>query len=103
MNESTPFRERILAAFQAHPQGIAGVTDRLLEACRDRDVIFEQHEDPRRIFCFEEPRREMEPIEIVTGRAIFRAILARISVICDPSDSVSPYGGAGLIAFRTEP
>jgi hypothetical protein len=83
--------------------GVAGMVDELLALCLEHDVQLDWQLERCRI-----RRRGGEWEELVTvpiDRPFFRAILARIAVLCNERvpNSVSPYGGHGELLAGANP
>jgi hypothetical protein len=76
-------------------RGIAGLVDDLLGACADHRLQVDWNADCCRIRCNEGNWEEL--IDLPVRKSVFRAILARVAVLCNERapNSVSPYGGQG--------
>ena len=90
-------------AFAPTQRGIVGMTEQLLEACIGGDVEFERVED--RCVCRWTVSGDTQEATVPLPPAAFRTILARIAVLCNEHspNSVTPYGGEGLLAVKGHP
>jgi hypothetical protein len=87
-----------------HPSGgIVGLVDDLLILCRQHGMQLDWHVDGCRVRFFD--RDGEDSIALPRGKSIFRAILARVAVLCNErkADSVSPYGGEGELLLPSDP
>ena len=87
-------------AFAPTQNGIVGLTEQLLAAFMDRDVKFERARD--QLICRWTGNGDTQEATMPLPPAAFRTILARIAVLCNEHspNSVTPYGGEGLLAVR---
>jgi hypothetical protein len=87
--------ERLQRAFQTTPNGVSGLVEQLLGACVGGEVEFERVED--RCVCRWLNGGEPQETVVPLPAKAFRAILARVAVLCNERESgtVSPYGGGG--------
>ncbi len=87
-------------AFAPTQRGIVGLTEQLLAACVAVDVEFERVED--RYVCRWTVSGDIQEATVPLPPAAFRTILARIAVLCNERspNSVTPYGGEGLLALE---
>jgi hypothetical protein len=90
-------------AFAPTQRGIAGLTEQLLAACVGGNVEFERVED--RCVCRWTVSGDIQEAPAPVPPAAFRTILARIAVLCNQRNpnSVTPYGGQGLLALKGPP
>lgn len=83
--------------------GVIGLVDDLLAACRDSGLELDWQADRCRV----RPRGgDWEDVtDISLRKSVFRAILARIAVLCNERNpnSVSPYGGQGELTVGADP
>jgi hypothetical protein len=94
----------ILRRVLDQPQGgIPGLVDDLLAACRDHGIQLDWQSGRYRVRSLGEEWRELGDVPL--RKAVFRAILARLAVLCNEHrpGSTSPYGGKGAIAVGTNP
>jgi hypothetical protein len=103
MNHASTLAELIRPVFQSRSRGVVGVVDDLLEICRDRGLSLEWHAGQCRIGPVELlPDQE---IEVPLAKSVFRAVLARLAAPCNEHrpNSVSPYGGVGVLKVGADP
>ncbi len=95
--------DRLQQAFAPTPRGIVGLTEQLLNACVGSDVEFERAGD--RVVCHWTENGDTHDATVPLPPTAFRAILARIAMLCNElnQNSVSPYGGDGLLAVESDP
>jgi hypothetical protein len=93
----------LLRALAPTPRGIVGLTEQLLEACAGGEVEFERVGD--RCVCRWLVSGDTQEAALPLPPAAFRTILARIAVLCNEHNpnSVTPYGGQGLLAVKGQP
>ena len=99
MRAITDFHERVEKAFEPGPRGILGLVDDLLSLGSEQGLSLNWHDGQCRIRMLgAEPQ---EANEIPVRKSVFRALLARVAVLCNERtpNSVSPYGGEGELAF----
>jgi hypothetical protein len=87
-----------------HPaQGIVGLVDDLLRLCRERGLHLDWQADCCRVRPLAGGSEEV--IESPLRKSVFRAILARVAVLCNERTppSVSPYGGQGELTAGDNP
>jgi hypothetical protein len=97
------FSEQLQRVFSPADRGVVGLVDDLLRLCQGQGLQFDWHANQCRIRPLgPEPR---EAAEIPLPKSVFRAILARMTVLCNERmpNSVSPYGGAGELSVDTNP
>ena len=95
--------DRLQLAFAPTQRGIVGLTEQLLNACVGSDVEFERVGD--RIVCHWTENGDTHDAAVPLPPTAFRTILARIAVFCNEfsPNSVSPYGGEGLLTVEGDP
>ncbi len=83
--------------------GVIGMVDDLLRLCPETGMRLDWKADVCRIHCFAHGSEEATDLPL--RKAVFRAILARIAVLCNEhaSNSVSPYGGESELSIGTNP
>jgi hypothetical protein len=99
MSATSTFLSAILCAVSQPTDGVVGVVDALLTHCRDLRVDLDWQGDRCRL---RSAGGDWEPwLPIPMRKSGFRAMLARIAVLCNErhAGSVSPYGGAGEICL----
>lgn len=100
MINSTLFADRVRGVFRPTERGVVGLVDDLLDLCRLYQLRINFRDDRccvRRLGA-----DAQDSLEIPVPKAVFRAALARIAVICNEQhpESVTPYGGEGTIAVQ---
>lgn len=84
------------------PRAILGIVDQVLAVALECDLRLVHKED----YCHIEilGGAPANSIEVPVRKSVFRAALARVSVLCNERGprSVSPYGGEGEIVFGSE-
>ncbi len=95
------FEERVRLAFLPTPRAVLGLVDDLLELCREQplSLIFRDGK------CFVSSAADANSsVEVPMLRSAFRAVLARVAVLCNEQrpDSVSPYGGTGDVCVGND-
>ena len=83
--------------------GVVELTEQLLGACVGGDLEFERVGD--RCVCRWTVSGEPQEAALPLPPAAFRTILARIAVLCNERspNTVTPYGGEGLLAVNGQP
>jgi hypothetical protein len=87
----------------APTDGVVGVVDDLLAACREHSLEIDWRGESCRI---RSAGGEWETLrDLSVRKSVFRAIIARVAAICNEQNpnSVSPYGGDGTILVRPAP
>ncbi len=101
MKTTAPFSDELLCIFAQPLRGIVGLVDDLLTACRGRDLRIVWQSGRCQVHS---PGGNGDIfLDLPVRKSIFRAILARVAVLCNERqpNSVSPYGGRGEIAVGT--
>jgi hypothetical protein len=100
---SETLQDRLRHAFAPTPHGIVGLTEQLLEACIGGDMTFERVRD--QCVCRWTSSGVTQEVLSPLPPAAFRTILARIAVLCNEQNpnSVTPYGGEGLLTVKVHP
>ena len=94
----------VLRRVLANPtSGVAGLVDELLTVCREHSLQLDWQVNRCRVRSSGEEWEEVADVPI--RKSIFRAILARIAVLCNEQtpNSVSPYGGQGAFSVGAAP
>lgn len=83
--------------------GIVELTDRALDACLKHDLQLDWQPSLCRVRSRDGDWEDVDDLPI--RKSAFRAILARVAVKCNEHavDSVSPYGGEGILSFGENP
>jgi len=103
MNTSSSFREQIQRAFTPGGHGVVDLVDRLLGLCRGSGLRLDWDANQCRVRSLE--TEGANATEISLQKSVFRAILARVAVLCNERspNSVSPYGGNGELLVGGNP
>jgi hypothetical protein len=98
MSTATPVSDALRQALENPTNGVAGVVDDLLRACPERGLQLDCQGDRCRVVVH---GTNGEEIDVPLRKSVFRALLARLAVLCNQRrpDSVSPYGGDGELAI----
>jgi hypothetical protein len=105
MSMSTP--SQVSAVFRRillqPDRGVTGLVDDLLMVCREHGLQLDWQMDRCRVRSIGGEWEEL--VDVLLRKSIFRAILARIAVLCNERtpNSVSPYGGQGELSFGADP
>jgi hypothetical protein len=83
--------------------GVVGLVDDLLRACRQYELQLDWRADRCRVRSFNGAWEELTDVSL--RAAVFRAVLARVAVLCNQRapNSVSPYGGRGELTTGENP
>lgn len=97
------FEDRLRSAFKPTERSVIGLVDDLLGLCQEQGLQLDWNVDHCRVRTIGNGPRESTQISI--PRYVFRAILARLAVLCNERtpNSVSPYRGEGELAVQTNP
>jgi hypothetical protein len=103
MNAPLTFPEQLSHALAAPTRGVLGLVDDLLAMSREHGIQLHWQAGHCRVRL-----REGGPaawVEVPLGKAVVRAALARVAVLCNQRNpnSVSPYGGKGELLIGTDP
>jgi hypothetical protein len=103
MISSQTVHDCLRRAFAPTQRGIVGLTEQLLGAFVGGDVAFEPVGD--RCVCRWTVSGETQEATVPLRPAAFRTVLDRIAVLCNERspNSVTPYGGEGLLAVKGQP
>ena len=102
MNKLSSFPE-LKGAFEPTERGVVGPVDNLLGLCQEHALQLDWQANRCRVRPLgAEPR---DSTEIPLTKSVFRALLARMAVLCNERNpgSVSPYGGEGEVWVGTSP
>ena len=82
---------------------VVGLVDELLGLCREHGLQLDWQANKCRVS--RHGAGPQEAIEIPLPKSVFRAVLARIAVLCNERtpNSDSPYGGEGELSIGTNP
>ena len=99
MNPLAPFLERLRALFHPTPSGAVGLVDDLLELCREGNLGLSFRDGHCHVLAAD------QALEIPLPKSVFRALLARVAVLCNERipNSVTPYGGEGELVVSSNP
>ena len=103
MNTTSQLPELLRAALEHPERGVVGLADDLLRLCPEQGLRLEWHADQCRIHFLTGGTEE--GMDVPLRKSVFRAILARIAVLCNERapKSVSPYGGQGKLSAGGNP
>ncbi len=102
MSTVSPLSETLRRALMHPTNGVVGLVDELLQASRAHGLQLDWQADRCRVVTL---GREGEEIDVPLRKSVFRAILARLAVLCNERcpNSVSPYGGEGELSVGLNP
>src|SRR5690348_13824080 len=95
---------RLLRGAPLHPsRGLPGLVDDLLAVCREHGLQLDWQVDRCRVRRCGGDWEELPDLPL--RKSVFRAVLARIAVLCNERtpNSVSPYGGQGELSVGANP
>ncbi|HBI44235.1 MAG TPA: hypothetical protein DDY78_15490 [Planctomycetales bacterium] len=103
MNTTSKLTEAFRAAIEHPTRGVVGIVDDLLRLCPEQGLRLDWQADDCLIHC--RTGDSEEAIDLPIRKSVFRAILARIAVLCNEQrpNSVSPYGGEGELSQSANP
>jgi hypothetical protein len=103
MNTTSKLAEAIRHKIEHPTRGVVGIVDDLLRLCPEQGLRLDWQADGCRIHC--RTGDSEETIDVPLRKSVFRAILARIAVLCNEQspNSVSPYGGESELSIGTNP
>jgi hypothetical protein len=103
MSTATSSSDALRGVFRQPTGGIAVLVDGLLTTCRDHGLRLDWQAGRFRVRSFAEDWQELPDLPL--RKSVFRAVLARLAVLCNERHpgSCSPYGGQGEIAVGTNP
>ena len=80
-----------------HPAaGITGIVNEMLRLCSDDRLSIEWEREKCHVRSLDGGWATV--VELTLEKSVFRAVLARVAVLCDESsNSTSPYGGEGEV------
>jgi hypothetical protein len=95
--------ETICRALQFPTRGVVGIVDDLLAVCGETGVQLGW--DAERCEVRIPGAASGELLEVPLRKSVFRAILARVAVLCNQQspNSVGPYGGHGELSVGATP
>lgn len=105
------FSERINSFFTPSSRGNVGLVDDFLEFCRDRNISLSYLDLVPYGQCRIRARARTSKddsgdfVDVPLRKSVFRTILARFAALCNEQvpNSVSPYGGEGVLTHATDP
>src|ERR1700681_516582 len=103
MSTASPLSGVLQRALALPANGVIGLVDDLLLVCRDHDLQLDWQSNRCRVHHFEGAGEEL--FDVPLRKSVFRAILARLAILCNQRnpDSVSPYGGEGELSVGPNP
>jgi hypothetical protein len=85
--------------FKPGPHGVVGLVDDLLELCREQPLQLEWQAGQCHVHLIGTEKHES--ISLPFQKSVFRAVVARISALCN--EAVSPYGGVAALPAGIPP
>ena len=103
MKTASVLSDAISRAFEPPDTGFVGIADNLLRLCLGASVEITWGQDACRVSLRQGAVEEV--VGVPLRKSVFRAVLARVAVLCNErrADSVSPYGGCGEIILDSGP
>jgi hypothetical protein len=103
MNTVSSFSEQLGRVFTPTGRGVLDVVDHLLELCQEPGLQLDWYGNRCRVRTLGAQPQESNDIPL--PKSIFRAILARVAVLCNERrpNSVSPYRGQGALVVGGNP
>jgi hypothetical protein len=103
MNATSPHISALRSVFEHSRDGVVGMVDDLLNACQEHGLQLEWTPEHCRVRSNGGDWEELA--EVPLRESVFRAILARVAVLCNERklNSVSPYGGRGELSIGVKP
>jgi hypothetical protein len=103
MSRASPSSDALRRVLTQPTGGIAGLVDDLLTVCREQGLQLDWQADRCRMRSFAEDWQEWRDVPL--RKTVFRAVLARLAVLCNERNpgSTSPYGGQGEIIVGANP
>ena len=103
MNTTAKLAEAFRNAIGHPRRGVVGIVDDLLRLCPEQVLRLDWQADSCRIHC--RTGDSEETLDFPMRKSAFRAMLARIAVLCNERtpNSVSPYGGESELSIGTNP
>jgi hypothetical protein len=103
MNTTAAFSEAFRSALDNPVGGVVGLVDSLLQLCPPEGLVLDWQGDGIRV-RLRSGRAEVVLVKPLR-KSVFRAILARMAVLCNDRslNSLSPYGGQGELQVSTHP
>src|SRR5262245_21525223 len=103
MSTTSQFSEVLHRVLLEPTGGVTGLVDSLLTACRDHGLELDWQPDIYRVRSVGGEWEELTDVQL--RPSVFRAILARVALLCNERtpNSVSPYGGRGELAASANP
>ena len=103
MSAASPWSVALRSVLLQPTDGIVGLVDDLLSLCRQHGLELDWQAGRCRVRSFESDGEEW--IDVPLRKSVFRAILARVAVLCNERmpNSTSLYGGQGEITVGADP
>jgi hypothetical protein len=103
MSTTSPLSGALRQVFMQPTRGIVGLVDDLLAVCLAQGLQLDWQTDHCRARSGEGEWEELEDVPL--RKSVFRAVLARVAVLCNERSpkSVSPYGGQGELSIGASP
>ena len=102
MEDSHAHLKEVADILSGEPRPVVDLVEELLPAFRTQAMRLEWEDGTCRVTCL--PVDETDVSAVPFPRSAFRAILARIAVLCNEYElgSVSPYGGDGEFVWESQ-
>jgi hypothetical protein len=103
MSIAPPFSDVLRRVLEKPSGGVVGLVDDLLVACREHGLQLEWQKGACRVRSLGNGSEKL--MDVALPKSVFRAILARMAVLCNQRspNSVSPFGGQGEVAVGLDP
>jgi hypothetical protein len=103
MNTTTELSSVVRRALEQPNSGIAGLVDAILNLCREHNLQLDWQADRCSIRLLGGDWEEVADLPI--RKSVFRAVLARISLLCNEQspNAISPYGGRAKLSVGENP
>jgi hypothetical protein len=102
MNTTTPIVAQLQHIIANPTGGVTGLVNNLLTLCHEHKLHLDWQADRCRV---RSSGGDWEEVDLALRKSVFRAILARVAVLCNERmpNSVSPYGGQGDLSVGADP
>jgi hypothetical protein len=103
MNTTSKLTEAFRDVIEHPTRGVVGIVDDLLRLCPEQGLRLDWQAEGCRLRCCVGDSEET--FDVPLRKSVFRAILARIAILCNEQvpNSASPYGGEGELSTAANP